>query len=82
LRKSDQDVETKAFLSHVIWNEPFPHGVCKMKALTQREHVMGVWSTIREVASVVGGLSTLGVGLAIVAALALDGWPMRFLGHV
>lgn len=60
-----------------------------MKALTEREHVMSVWSTIREemrevvwLASVVGGLSTLGVGLAIVAALALDGWPMRFLGHV
>jgi hypothetical protein len=50
---------------------------------------MSFWSTIREemrevvwLASVVGGLSTLGVGLAVAAALALDGWPIRFLGHV
>lgn len=89
LTKSDQAFETKAVLSHVTWNEPFPHGVCEMRARTPRENVMSVWSTIREemrevvwLASVVGGLSTLGVGLAVAAAFALDGWPMRLLGHV
>jgi hypothetical protein len=33
-------------------------------------------------ASIVGGLSVLGVGLALAAALALDGWPARLLSHV
>jgi hypothetical protein len=50
---------------------------------------MSFWSTVREemrevvwLASVVGGLSALGVGLAVAAALTLDGWPMRLLAHV
>lgn len=50
---------------------------------------MRVWSTIRQemrevvwLASVVGGLSVLGVGLAVVVALAMDGWPARLLTHV
>jgi hypothetical protein len=42
---------------------------------------MRLWSTLRDelreiawLASIVGGLSVLGVGLAITLALALDGW--------
>jgi hypothetical protein len=47
------------------------------------------WSAVRRemrevvwLASIVGGLSLLGVGLALAAALALDGWPARLLSHV
>jgi len=45
---------------------------------------MSVWSTLRGelreiawLASLIGGLSLLGVGLAITLALALDGWASR-----
>lgn len=33
-------------------------------------------------ASMVGGLSVASVGLAVVVALAMDGWPSRFLAHI
>lgn len=46
------------------------------------------WNEVREVAwlaSMVGGLSILGVALAVVLALALDTWAAGlrpFIGHV
>lgn len=50
---------------------------------------MGVWSVVRRetrevvwLASIVSGLSMLGVGLALVAVLVMDGWPARILAHV
>ena len=45
------------------------------------EHTMSIWSTLRGelreiawLASIIGGLSALGVGLAVTLALALNSW--------
>jgi hypothetical protein len=50
---------------------------------------VGVWSVVRRetrevvwLASIVGGLSMLGVGLALAVVLVMDGWPARVLVHV
>ncbi len=46
---------------------------------------MQIWDEVREVtwlASIVGALSVLGVGLALAASWALDGWPASLLTHV
>ena len=43
---------------------------------------MSIWSTFRDelreiawLASIIGGLSVLGVGLAVTLVLTLDSWP-------
>jgi hypothetical protein len=46
---------------------------------------MEIWNEVREVAwlaSIVGALSILGVGLALAAAWAMEGWPASLLSQV
>jgi hypothetical protein len=54
-----------------------------------RGPIVSFWNTVRRemrevvwLASIVGGLSVLGVGLALAMALAMDGWPTHLLSPV